>query len=70
MMSCGVGTRPKGWKTRREWVNQTNMAMRTFENHLARLLDLGHAKKARFIDESGNVKWFFWINKLSDENQS
>lgn len=43
--------------------------MRTFENQLRRLLELGHAKKARFVNSDGEPKWYFWINKLSDENQ-
>jgi hypothetical protein len=60
---------PPGWRTKTDWAKRAGVSMRTFENQLARLIEFGHAKKSRFINELGEPKWYFWINKLSDEDQ-
>ena len=69
MLAYNAPEKPPGWKTKSEWTKIVGIPMRTFENQLRRLLDLGHAKKSKFINENGHPKWYFWINKLSDENQ-
>ena len=68
LTGCG-GYRPVGWKTKKEWVKESGMPLRTFEDKLAQLLELGHAKKSRYLNEEGQPKWYYWINKLSDEDQ-
>ncbi len=68
LMGSG-GYRPKGWKTKKEWVKESGMGLRTFEEKLSNLLELGHAKKSRYLNEDGEQKWYYWINKLSDEDK-
>lgn len=68
-MTYDAPIRPPGWKTKQEWIAEAKIPLRTFENQLRRLLELGYAKKARFISDKGEPRWHFWINKLSDENQ-
>ena len=68
-LTYGAPPRPPGWKTKQEWISDANIPLRTFENQLQKLLALGHAKKAKFTNEHGRPKWYFWINKLSDEYQ-
>ena len=69
ILTNGVPKAPPGWKTKREWIKMSGIALRTFENKLAVLMDLGHAKKKQFRDHNGNTRYHFWINNLSDENQ-
>jgi hypothetical protein len=59
---------PPGWRTKIDWTRRAGLGLRTFEGQLARLMELGHAKKQRFINERGEAKWYYWINKLSDED--
>jgi hypothetical protein len=51
-----------------DWARRAGVAMRTFEGQLSRLMEFGHAKKQRFINERGEAKYYYWINKLSDED--
>ena len=67
-LSLNTTKAPPGWRTKMDWARRAGVAMRTFEGQLARLMELGHAKKQRFINERGEAKYYYWINKLSDED--
>ena len=68
-LTSGIPKAPPGWKTKRDWMKISGISLRTFENKLAVLMDLGHAKKAQFVDSNGNIRYHFWINSLSNEDQ-